>query len=395
MRGKAKKQFKSLTAITEALTLAMAVSWGAGMYCLTSVTAEYAAERYLTKYGEFASTIATRSFEHWLGKGHSSKYENYDRNRLWKAADEGGCADSLSRIGFVVDGDGGFLNRPDRDKVYSAAAIYDAEGNLLEWSWRDYFYFEYLTEEQWKNGEERSGHNARAVFDREKLTESGKEIISNSSFTFDAAALRFKGTFDGAEFVPQKIEYIDWDEFQEALDSRGSGSYTVSGVVEDDELQWNTMYEEPLSVSLNRETVTLYSDGFDVCYNQTSPAFSYKGRDYEGVDDLVAELGSELASGAKNLKFYDGLNLLIPSVNYCYSIDGKIDYSPYYYGEDAYAEEAPQLHFYTVSVVYCSPWRTAFGELRIIYFITGLLAVVLVLAVRSVVKSSSKDKNAT
>ena len=66
-----------------------------------------------------------------------------------------------------------------------------------------------------------------------------------------------------------------------------------------------------------------------------------------------------------------------------------------YLWDDAYAEEAPQLHFYTVSVVYCSPWRTAFGELRIIYFITGLLAVVLVLAVRSVVKSSSKDKNAT
>ena len=49
----------------------------------------------------------------------------------------------------------------------------------------------------------------------------------------------------------------------------------------------------------------------------------------------------------------------------------------------------------TVPAVYKCPWRTAFGELRIIYFITGLLAVVLVLAVRSVVKSSSKDKNAT
>lgn len=177
LRARTKKQLTSLTAITWLLVLAMTVSWGAGMYCLTSVTAEYAATRYLSGYDNFASTIATRSFEHWLGKGYSARYENYDINRLWEAADDGGRADSFSGARFIVGEDDGFLNRPDSNKAYSATAIYDGEGSLLECSWKDYFYFEYLTEEQWRNREERSGNNARAFFNREMLTATGEEMI--------------------------------------------------------------------------------------------------------------------------------------------------------------------------------------------------------------------------
>lgn len=386
IRAKRNKQLTALTAITGLLVIVMAVVWGAGMFCLTSITAEYAATRYLNGYSDFASTIATRSFEHWLGKGYDSRYENYDANRLWEAVDDGGHADTFHGAGFIVGEDDGFLNRPDSNKVYSATAVYDAEGNLLECSWSDFFYFEYLTEDQWNNREERSGDSARAFFEREMLTEKGEEIISNSTLTFDAAAMRFTGSFDGIEFTPCKIEYVDWDEFQNALHSKGSGQYTVSGVVEDYKLQWNTMYEDVSTTLSNGETITFYSDWFDVCYNETSPAFSHRGRDYDNVADLAAELGPAFVEGLKNLKDYDGLDLLIPSVNYCYSFDGETYYTPYYYGVDMYEKEAPELHFYTVSAVYCSPWRTAFGELCIMYLITLLLAVVVVLTARSTIK---------
>ena len=117
IRTRTKKQLTSLTAITQLLVLVMVVIWGVGMFCLTSVTAEYAASRYLTGYDDFASTIATRSFEHWLGKGHSSRYENYDINRLWEAADDGGHADSFHGAGFIVGENGKFLDRLDSNKV--------------------------------------------------------------------------------------------------------------------------------------------------------------------------------------------------------------------------------------------------------------------------------------
>lgn len=64
---------------------------------------------------------------------------------------------------------------------------------------------QYLTENQWDNREERSGNNARAFFDREMLTEKGKEILSNSDLTFDAAAMRFTGTLMVSSSHPSKL----------------------------------------------------------------------------------------------------------------------------------------------------------------------------------------------
>lgn len=382
-----KWKLSSLTAITLLLTLAVLGTWGIAMYCVTSVAAEYAAERYLANYGDFASTLANRSFAHWLGKGFDQKYANYDSNRMWEAADTGNRADSFLLLNCTsAEGDGGFLERLDRDKVYSTAAVYDGEGNLLVCGWEDFFYFEYLTEEQWANREERSGNSARARFDREKLTEAGREMIQDSNLTFDAQALRFTGSFDGVEFTPKAIESIDWDEFQDALFSKGSGTYTVSGVVEDYDLAWTTLYENPDAVPEGEETITFYSDWFDACYFQPSPSFSYHGNSYADLSALVGELGPELAAGQKSLARYEGLNLLIPSVNYCFSLDGETYYTPYFTRQEGYEDEAPQVHFYVVSAVYCSPWRTAFGELRDVYVVTFLLAALFILLVRSAIK---------
>lgn len=163
--------------------------------------------------------------------------------------------------------------------------------------------------------------------------------------------------------------------------------YTVSGITEDHGLQWRSIYEDPDAAASASETVTLYSDWFDVCYDQPSPSFSYKGKEHSGVSSLAAGLGASLVSGigTEELVFYDGLNLLIPSVNYYLSGNNEAYYTPYYQ-ETADSEESPRLRFYTVSIVYCSPWRTAMGELCPVYLITFLLAAALVLFVRFLIK---------
>ena len=74
IRAERKKQTDSLTAVIWLLIFALFTVWGTGMYCLTSVTAEYAAARYLKDYDDFASVITSRSLEPWLGKSHSSRY---------------------------------------------------------------------------------------------------------------------------------------------------------------------------------------------------------------------------------------------------------------------------------------------------------------------------------
>lgn len=388
-RDKKGTQISSLAAVTVILTLATLGAWGASMYCLTAVTAEYAAARYLDTYKDFASTLSTRSFYHWMGKGYDQEYANYDANRMWEAVDSGGWADSFHTAQAVADGDNGFLDLLDCDQVYSVAAIYDKKGNLLTGSWEDYFYFEYLTEEQWQNREERSGNNAQAPIDRTMLTEVGLEMVQNGNLTFDARALRFTGSFDGVTFTPQTIEAIEWETFEEALRAKGSGEYTVSGVTEDYDLPWITLYENPNVVPQDAEIVTLYSDWFDVCWHRPSPTFSYNGTEYDGLDSLVDDLGPGLSAGLKNMVRYEGLDLLIPSVDYCYQLDGELYYTPYYHSQEAYAtepEDLPQVQFYLVSAVYCSPWRTAWCELRYVYLLTLLLAAVLMLLARSFIR---------
>lgn len=393
-RGRKGAPVSSLTAVTALLVLVVLGVWGAGMYCVTAVTAQYAAERYLTAYRDFASTLSTRSFYDWMGKGYDQEHANYDTNRMWEAADSGGWADTFHTSRATAEGDSGFLDLPDSGQVYSVAAVYDGAGNPLVCGWEDYFYFEYLTEAQWQDREERSGNNVRAPIDRAYLTQAGLQMVQSGDLTFDARALRFTGSFDGTTFTPQTIEAIEWDTFDEALRAKGSGFYTVSGVAEDYDLPWVSLYEDPDAVPAGAEITTFYSDWFDVCWYRPSPAFSYDGSLYPGLDALVAKLGPTLSGGWQSMIRYEGLDLLIPSVDYCYQLDGELYYTPYYYGQEAYAvepDELPQLHFYVVSAVYCSPWRTAWGELRYVYLATFLLAAALILLVRSAIRRGLTD----
>ena len=383
---KGRRSTAALPAVTALLALAALGIWGVSMYCLTAVGAEYAASRYLSGYADFASAIFRYSRLELLGQGYDEEYANYDAGRVWEAADMGGRAESFAVLRPITAGNGGFLPLPESDRAFSAAAVYDGAGNLLACSWEDFFYFEYLTETQWQNRGERSGNNARARFDRALLTEAGREMVREGLLDRGARALRFTGSFDGVDFTPRKIEAVDGEAFDEAVRAMGGGSYTVSGVVQDNDLPWITLYENPQAAQ-EGESITLYSDWFAVCYHQPSPAFSYNAMAYDDVEGLVGALGPTLADGTQMpASRYEGRDLILPSVNYCFTLNGETYCTPYYGGQAAYTEGSPQVHFYIVSAVYCSPWRTAGEELRYVYLLTFLLAVVLILVGRAVIR---------
>ena len=358
--------------------------WLFGMYCATSVTAEYAAERFIQDHGERADDLMKQDISIRMDHAaeYDARYANYSKNLLWTA-----MGDGLFRHWTpLTEGEGGFLPRRDGEEaVWQASAVFDAQGNLLVGSWEDYVYFEYITEEQWKAGEERLGNNARAIFDRQYLNEAGREAL-NSSFHFNAEALRLTGSFDGETFIPVTMEYIDGDAFWTSLTEQGSGNYTTSGIVEKYDLPWITFYENPDALPPGTETVTFYSDWFDVCYNEPSPALSYRGERYENVAALVSALGPELKNGRQNPNKFEGWKQILASMSYCYEYDGTIYCTPYYYGPGTYEDGGETLHFYLVSVVYASPWRTALGELRGFYVVTFLLGAVLTLLVLRILR---------
>ena len=383
MKERKKHRVRSMTAITAGISATMLIVWLVCMYLLTSITAEYAAARYIEDYRHRASEIADSHLEPWLDSDYPER-KNYTKNLFWEAA----ATRKFSSDSPITKGKSGFIERPNSEKVYVSNAIYDAQGNLIECSWSDFFYFEYLTESQWTAREERSLNNARAFFNRELLT--APELLEHGHI--DARAMRFTGTFDGIEVTPTKIEYIREDDFRVALFSKGSGSYTVSGVVQDYNLQWYTLYEDPDAVPLDTDVVTLYSDWSNVCYFDRSPSFNYNGVRYNNIDALLETVGPKLASGRQEWANprYEGLDLLLVSAEYntTYQSDvygTKTYYSPYYYGPDAYTGEPPELNFYIASVVYCSPWRTAMMELRNVYIATFVLLAIGVLILRSII----------
>ena len=377
-RGEPKRP-GALGQITWMLTAGFLVLWLGCMGCLTAVTAEEAAQRYLRQYGDQAVNI---SYDLERTALPERLYEDY---RLWEAVDK-----SLVSTGGkkVAGGSNNFLKLRSSDSAYAANAIYDSAGNYLVSSWEDFFYFEYMTEEEWAAKQERSPNHARAVFDRKKLTEEGVARVDHNQMRDDARAMRFTGSFDGVELVPIKIECVDYDVFRDALWSRGSGYYTVSGIVQQYDLPWITLYEAPDAVPAGTETVTLYSDWFEVCFADASQSFSYLGNDYSGIDALVQEIGPSLAEGKnKVLHRYEGLDLLIVDAAYCLTHEGEIYFADYA-GKDAYSGTAPEMHYYLVSGVYCSPWRTAMGSLLYVYLITFLLGLICLVMIRSRIRDN-------
>ena len=384
---KKKYRPRSLTAVTLLLAALTLIVWLAGMYCVTAVTAEFAAERYIEDHADRAESITNYDLRYSMDVEDNYKYANYRDSLFWGAVSRG----LFSSGDPIIEGDSHFLERRQAEYEFAATAVYDAQGNCLARSWDDFFYFEYLTEEQWADSDVDSHNNARALFDRELLTDP--ELLKYGCRVGDARAMRFTGAFDGVELRPVKIEYIDDDDFSVALHSNNITHYSISGVVQEYDIPWKVLYEDPAAAS-DEDITVLYSESFNTCLNPASPPLYFEGERYDSLVPLMEELGPGLAAGNKNLRRYERGGLVLVSAVYCetyYRGEEREEtfLSPYYYGDAVvYENEAdrPELEFYLVSAVYCQPWLTALGELRNVYIVTAILALILVLWSRSVIK---------
>ena len=374
-RKKNPKPRRSLAAITALLALAVLGVWGACLYCLTSVTAQRAAERDLVAYGDYASEISTVWLEDTVLMGEDLRHENFDAYQLWRAAARAGRAWRLFAGSPYAEGDSGFLSLPEGGEVCATLAVFDGSGELIAGSWEDCIFFWHLTPAQWE-AEGVSPGCAVAPLDRTKLTPEAEQMLEDGDLTFDAIALRFTGSYDGAKFTAQRIEAIGWNDYFAAM---GSGK-TMAQVIEVNDLAWIALYENPDASVPAGEQTTFYATQFEACYRpQASPAFVYDGSRCESVDALALTLGAEYASGWPPR--YEGLNLIIPSFSTCLNLDGEPTYIRH-----GPPEESASVYFYTVSVVWCSPWRTAMAQLREVYLWTFLLAVGLILLAHLVIR---------
>ncbi len=159
--------------------------WQASMVCLTSNAAEYEANQYERLYKWYADhrvELELYNYEFRVSQ-YDTEENNLEEHLFWSAV----CLGNLSYGFGGFEGDDYFLpygewRKPwETDEVYLALTVYDTEENCIEHSGKDFFCFEYLTKEQWDKEESESGLYARAMFDKEKLTEFGQELMENEN----------------------------------------------------------------------------------------------------------------------------------------------------------------------------------------------------------------------
>lgn len=408
--SKRRKYRSSLVMMTFFVSVMGSVIWLVSMYYLTAMEAEIEANAFIDNYSYQASRIVGNCFADSV-EGNiqdvSNKKKNESEYQFWNAVESGGYSYGAYKNppAQAVHGENGFIIRADgnnaeEDNVekYAATAIYDAQGNCLEKSWDDFFCFEYYTKEQWEKKEESSGYT-RVFFDREYFREDIQETLEKEGVIYsedhckhfenyldrfiyywnggcDCATsedipvgIVFCGTFEGDEFIPYEIDYLVED---------GGEPFRVC------------IYKVDIFPK-GTELTEIYAEMKYPCRYVDSPSFSYDGKKYDGIKKLVEELGPtrkdptyDEETGTYNAYFlprYEGMNVILTDVSYCFEKDGET----YFAGEND-GNDPGELQFYIVTAIIFSHWKTAFRNLRHIYLITLMITISLILLIRHIFK---------
>lgn len=256
---------------------------------------------------------------------------------------------------------GGILSETSTD-CQNEVIIYDENEEIVFRS-GSYFYFWYMTEKSWYAGEDPLKDGVVWVpINLEEFSADFRYGIRGRE------AMRFTGVLRGNQMEPAKIEYIDGDEFQEALletepdEVSGNSTtyvYVVSQEVESLGLPWHTLWEA--SQPPEGELVTLYT---------YSPRIALHGslgpvEDRTGVYASLAERLDVIDPGSIGFSWNELYHDTWDTVHYY----GKSIYDP-----ESYENEAgPEVLYTVVSAVRFSPIKIALPAMRRVCWMSFLL----------------------
>ncbi len=343
------------------------VTWAAAMFFATAVAKGFARLRFDGAADDRAQSLMETYIAPWAERAQGDDSELYMHVLFWNAMTGANhSADLLA---------GDFPGMADSTPVYTAAAVYDAAGRLVDCSWRDFITFENLTEAQLVTGGESSSF-VQAFIDSSCLTEEGRELMWHDIIV-GALALRFTGGFDGGKFIPSLIEFFDYGDYRSQIGDETEPD--LAKIFSSGGVEWSVMYSDPDALPEGDEVSTLYARSASVSRYEPSPGFSFDGVKYADLAEFVSERGPELSEGCEPMLDYLSSGELNVSVSYSFVAGGESAYSPYIYSENISSGEV-EVEYYLVSASYFRPWLSAVSELRYIYLVTFLLAAVLALA---------------
>jgi len=393
-RLKEKKPIRSMTAITLLLSGAILFIWGVSMYCMTLVTAQ---EFYRQFYDSSQSFVdyADRvgSFRDYFG-GNSALYESYkaDPNVLdYQMLETIHYTRSYSLVGSYPNDAGIRLMRDVSYPVETAVIFYDKNGRILHKN-SDYIYFRYVTQEDWDAGREES---VRPLSGYINLEESGEDdpyarfytMYAGTRSLHDIRVLRITGTIDGAEVKPVSVYFLTQTMLYHALDGDDSGRFRNSYIISDLDraglLEWQLQFDNTDELESPDELVTIYALRPMISIHEEK-AIEYQGVTYSSLTALTEAL--DFPSWTDVFKYSGGfagmseysLSRIIHFSGYTYS-----DWTGFSFEPD---EEMPEPELIMVTAIASYPLRSAVSGLRNVYIWTGILAILLVLKLRSIIK---------
>ena len=168
------------------------------------------------------------------------------------------------------------------DMTQSAVVIADYGGNV-RYTNGDYYYFSCVTDEEWQA----SGTNlyldpTRYVFvrfDPETFTDEGKVAYETEPHAY-FWTLRLTGVMDGNELIPDKIEMLDYDEY-----NNGDAFYRD---VRDGKLPWTVLYQRE-TPQTDHPVVLHAMQNVEVSVYDPGKPLRFEGQQYASLQALTVE----------------------------------------------------------------------------------------------------------
>ena len=402
---KSKLRLKSMSAITWLLIFSIIGTWLVSMVTLTIVTAQEVYDDLYEASQDYADSVMRYGMLNEFYDDDYSRYGyQYERpdyfeylmlraigTRSSASHHTGGHYDTYDH---TTGEERNKLIRNISFPMETAILFYDGAGNLLHSSESDVMYFGYYTQEEWDAGKDTTSglHYGWIDISEGKNAENWEDdpylrfrtMFAGTHSLYDIKVIRVTGYFEGTKLVPVVMHYITETQLWPIVESDAqfstgpnSYSYIVSDVDRTGKLDWQLQFDRSAEYE-GKDLVTVYLDRPDM-WDYEEMSLVYGGREYTNLTALAKELAPPLEAGNYygRLGIYKLNNLLI------FGRRIGTDYnSESYRSTGEYTAD-----FYLVTAIRSNPLACTMSALRNIYILTRLLALVLLLVVRSKIKT--------
>lgn len=382
---KEKKRIRSMTGVTLGLSLLALLIWGLSMLCLTALAREEA-RRQIWDLRESRMEALSAPMR-WYYEGEGEPDPALLEQRMLESIQRAEAMDTMDLyVPTLGPGDGkGFIAELLRDDAPTQTSVVflDGEGNVLHGP-GDYLWFRYASEEEWSQGREGEARSFGWIdMSRDEEFPLFRTKYSGTHSLWNIRGLRLTGRFEGTEFFPSTIAYVNESMVSRALDilhpNEDSYSYTLSELDKKGLLDWVTCLDGPVG----EEDVTIYALRPEAVFQKEGRPMDFQGDQYESLDHFMESAVVPFYREKRSEPSWSISGYLEWSDNEVVLCD---DMRFYLRNTDFSREENVEPELVILTAVECRPLSAAVYRLRNIYILTGLITLIAVLVLRQSLK---------